>query len=89
MEKRFIVRRWMAIGAYIQISLLIPLVLAMVFFGGATLSANLMAATALLIALIGSLTAIIGHYNHMVYKDDSGTKENFGTKEKTDDVGTN
>tara|TARA_R110000803_G_scaffold13482_9_gene37945 strand:- start:23026 stop:23271 length:246 start_codon:yes stop_codon:yes gene_type:complete len=75
---RFRVRRMMAISSYIQISLLIPLVLAIVFFGSELVSSNLMAASAVLITLIGALVAIIGHYNHMVYKDD-------GTKEKKDD----
>lgn len=67
---KFKVRRWMAIGAYIQISLFIPLILGMVFFGSELVASNLLAATAILMALIAALVGIIGHYNHMVYKHD-------------------
>lgn len=77
-EVRFKIRRRMAIGAYIQISLLIPLILSIVFYGTPAVASNLNAASAVLITLIGSLVGIIGHYNHLVYKDDCST----GTKEK-------
>lgn len=84
MQTKFKIRRMMAVGSYIQISLLIPIVLAIVFFGSTIVAANLAAASAILLGLIAALTGIIGHYNHMVYSDD----KNFGTKEKND-VGTN
>ena len=74
-EKKFKIRRRMAVGAYIQISLLIPIILTIVFFGTSSVASNLAAASAVLITLIGALVGIIGHYNHMVYKQDLLQKE--------------
>ena len=70
MTEKFKIRRRMAVASFIQISCLIPIVLAMVFFGSPALAGNLSAASAILLGLIASLTGIIGHYNHMVYSSD-------------------
>ncbi len=69
-NNKFKIRRRMAITSYILICILIFVILAIVFFGSATVAANLSAASAILITLIGALVAIIGHYNQMVYSTD-------------------
>ena len=75
LEERFKVRRKMAKTSFLVVNVLIFVILGMVFFGSEDVAKNLTAASPVLIALIGVLVGIIGHYNHMVYgleKSDKG-----------------
>lgn len=69
-DDKFRVRRRMAKTSFVSILVIIFVILGIVFFGSPAVAANLQAASAILITLIGSLTATIGHYNHMVYATD-------------------
>lgn len=73
LNPRFQVRRRMAKTAFITIILLTVTILGIVFFGSATTASNLQAATPVLITLVGSLIATVGHYNQLVYSTDKGS----------------
>lgn len=82
MKDQFQVRRRMAKSSFAMINILTVLVLGVVFFGSSLVAGNLTAASPILIALIGVLVLIVGHYSHMVYSTYKRTKEE-------NDVGTN